>query len=95
MDTEKIVSNFKIVSKPVDFAPTVFSKSMLYNSLRQILYLCIFILIWLILYYRKEDVYSWFRRLWVYTHLNKNGELASIYVPDEYDIRRWGRSAPG
>jgi hypothetical protein len=86
MDTEKIASNFKLFSKPV---PPVFDRSVINLLLSQVLYLVIFVAVCLALYYYKENVYSGFRQLWIYAHLNKNGELASVYVPSEFDIRNW------
>ena len=103
MDFSKIVSNFKLFSKTDNCASSyiepdsVPSPSVSSAFLSAQLISC-FMLFGLLTfaYYKKEDLQQFYDshissgigQLWVFTHLNSNGELASTYVPSDFSLSK-------
>jgi hypothetical protein len=105
MDLSKITSNFKLFSKTDAATATAYvekgsaSSPPLSSAFFSAQILLSFILFGLLTfaYYKKEDLQQFYDshisrvigQLWVYTHLNSNGELASTYVPDDFSMSKW------
>jgi len=104
MDFSKIASNFKLFSKTDNCASSHIEPDSASNPpvsaafVSAQLILC-FILFGLLTfaYYKKEELQQFYDshissvigQLWVFTHLNSNGELASTYVPSDFSLSKW------
>ena len=101
MDADNIASSFKLFSKLGDTAPETITKSIpVSSSFAKITEACVFIgaiLMLGVLYYYKSEILQyydsnisgWVSKLWIITHLNSNGELATTYVPSEFSLTKW------
>lgn len=100
MNSDNITSNFKLFSKSGE--ATNASSPISYASIIQNMGVLIFVLLFgVIAYYRREDIQqfydvhlriwvsNWISRLWVATHLNSKGELASTHVPSGFSLTKW------
>jgi hypothetical protein len=102
MDFSKIASNFKLFSKTGSNNSTniepVSTQSISFTFLSiQFILFCVFFGALTFAYYKKDDLQQFYDsqlsriigQLWVFTHLNSNGELASTYVPNEFSLSKW------
>ena len=100
MNSENITSNFKLFSKSGEATNT--TSSISYTSIIQNVAVFIFVLLFgVVAYYRREDIQqfydvhlklwvsNWISRLWVATHFNSTGELASTHVPSGFSLTKW------
>ena len=101
MDADNISSSFKLFSKLGDAAPETITKSIpVSNSFTKITEVCVFIgailMVGVLYYYKSEiqqyydsNISGWMSKLWIITHLNSDGELATTYVPSEFSLTNW------
>ena len=103
MDFNQVASNFKLFSKTSSVAnqidpgvnvTAVAATSFAYTKL--LLFLVLFGVL-MFAYYKKEYLQQFYDshlnriigKLWVFTHMNSNGELASTYVPSNFSLLKW------
>jgi len=104
MDFSKIASNFKLFSKTENCASSHIESDSLSSPAVSSAFVSAQIISFLVLfglltfaYYKKEDLQQFYDshissvigQLWVFTHLNSNGELASTYVPSDFSLSKW------
>lgn len=101
MDADNIASSFKLFSKLGDAAHETITKSIpVSNSFAKITEVCVFIgailMVGVLYYYKSEiqqyydsNISGWMSKLWIATHLNSDGVLATTYVPSEFLLTKW------
>ena len=96
MDLNKITSNFKLFSKNGSSTTSSPSLSPVFFYTQLLMFFVLFGVL-AFAYYRKDDLQQFYDsylssiigQIWVFTHLNSNGELSSTYVPSDFSLSSW------
>ena len=90
--SDNIASNFKLFSN-LDNSSKLAHSSPMKRSIETIVFVATILLVGIAYYYRNEiqqfydsHVHGWISRLWIATHLNSKGELATTFVPEEFSL---------
>ncbi len=93
--SDNIASNFKLFSN-LDNSSKLAQlphSSPMKRTIETIVFVATILLVGIAYYYRNEiqqfydsHVRGWISRLWIATHLNSKGELATTFVPEEFSL---------